>query len=165
MTLTLAGIGVALAILWANLRPWWKGGRDPKALIPFISAWLLGALATICIGGLLGWGADSAASGLGGAGDTIVRNVTGTNGAPIATTRMGTLTPPGGVVVALHSFGMGLLFKTSEKKDKRRIIGGLLTGAVLAVLPGIADNLGWLSNAVNAVGDWGNDLAQGRVDL
>lgn len=55
--LSLAGVAAALAIMWANFRPWWKGGRDPKALLPYGAGWLLGALATVCAGGALGWGA------------------------------------------------------------------------------------------------------------
>ncbi|MER7833497.1 hypothetical protein [Streptomyces sp. NPDC095602] len=160
-TLSLAGVAVALLITWANFRPWWKGTRDPKALVPYGSGWLLGALATICVGGLLGWGAAGIAGLTAGAGDTVVGKVVGTGAAQLASARMGALTPAGGVVVFLTLCAVILLYKASEKKDKRRIAGGVVSGAVMAALPGIAAALAWLPDTVNAIGAYGHALAGG----
>ncbi|MFJ3705047.1 MULTISPECIES: hypothetical protein [unclassified Streptomyces] len=160
--LSLAGVAAALAILWANFRPWWKGGRDPKALLPFGSGWLLGSLATVCAGGALGWGAAGIAGLLSKGGDTAVGSLVGTGAATLASRRMGALSPEGGVVVALVFFIVALVFKVSGKQDKRRIIGGIVTGAVLGFLPGIAAQLGFLPDTANYVGAWGASLGNGR---
>ncbi|MFE9381400.1 hypothetical protein [Streptomyces sp. NPDC006855] len=156
--LSLAGVAAALAIMWANFRPWWKGGRDPKALIPYGSGWLLGSLATVCAGGALGWGAAGIAGLLSKGGDTAVGSLVGTGAAALASRRMGALTPEGGIVVALVFFVVGILFKVSGKQDKRRIVGGIVTGAVLGFLPGVAAQLGFLPDAANYVGAWGAAL-------
>ncbi|WP_228974978.1 hypothetical protein [Streptomyces sp. DH12] len=160
-TLSLAGLAAAVIIAWANFRPWWQGTRDPKALLPYGSGWLLGALATICVGGALGWGAAGIAGLTAGASDTVVGKLVGTAAAQLATARMGTLTPAGGVVVALVLGGVILLYKASDKKDKRRVLGGVICGTVMAALPGIAAALGWLPDTVNAVGAYGHALAGG----
>ncbi|MER5677375.1 hypothetical protein ABT081_10600 [Streptomyces sp. NPDC002238] len=159
--LSLAGVATALAILWANFRPWWKGGRDPKALLPFGSGWLLGSLATVCAGGALGWGAAGITGLLSKGGDTAVGSLVGTGAAALASRRMGALTPEGGVVVALTFFIVALVFKVSGKQDKRRIVGGVITGAVLGFLPGIAAQLGFLPDTANYVGAWGANLGNG----
>ncbi|MYR37057.1 hypothetical protein GTX14_09940 [Streptomyces sp. SID4944] len=156
--LSLAGVAAALAILWANLRPWWKGGRDPKALIPYGAGWLLGSLATVCVGGALGWGAAGIAGLLSKGGDTAVGSLVGTGAAALASRRMGTLDPAGGIVVCFVLVAVLLLFKSSSTKDKRRIVGGIITGAVLGFLPGIAAQLGFLPDAANALGAWGESL-------
>jgi len=153
VALSLGGVAIALAILWLNLRPWWKGGRDPKALLPYASGAGLGSLATICVGGALGWGAAGIAGILTAGGNTGVSKVTGTSGAaPMPTGRMGVLTPEGGVVVCLLLVGVVLLHKTSGKQDKRRIIGGFISFAVLGFLPGVASLLGWWPNLINDLG-------------
>lgn len=157
--LSLGGVAIALAILWLNLRPWWKSGRDPKALLPYASGAGLGSLSTICVGGALGWGAAGIAGILTSGGNTGVSKVTGTPGsAPMPTGRMGTLTPEGGVVVCLLLVGVFLLHKTSGKQDKRRILGGFISFAVLGFLPGVAALLGWWPDLVNNLGAKGYAL-------
>ncbi|MFD8437431.1 hypothetical protein ACFV2I_20315 [Streptomyces microflavus] len=156
--LSLAGVAAALAIMWANFRPWWKGGRDPKALLPYGSGWLLGSLATVCAGGALGWGAAGIAGLLSKGGDTAVGSLVGTGAAALASRRMGTLDPAGGIVVALVFVIVGILFKVSSPKDRRRIAGGVITGVVLGFLPGVASQLGWLPETANMIGAWGQSL-------
>jgi hypothetical protein len=157
--LSLAGVAVALGILWANLRPWWKGGRDPKALLPYASGAGLGSLSTICIGGALGWGAAGIAGIFTSGGNAGVSKVTGTSGAAaMPTGRMGTLTQEGGIVVCLLFLGVILLYKSSGKLDKRRIIGGVASFAVLGFLPGVAELLGWWPDLVNSIGAKGYTL-------
>ncbi|MDT0381412.1 hypothetical protein RM572_21880 [Streptomyces sp. DSM 42041] len=161
--LSLGGIAVALAIVLANFKPWWKGGRDPKALVPFGTGAALGALATICAGGALGWGASGVASLISGAGDKAVTSVTGTGSAPVATASLGALTPPGGVVVFLLTIGVVLMWKSAGKDDKRRTAGGLITGATLGILPGVAAGLAVLPDAVNWIGAQGYGLLGGAA--
>ncbi|WEH40778.1 hypothetical protein [Streptomyces sp. AM 2-1-1] len=157
--LSLAGVAAGLAIMWANFRPWWKGNRDPKALLPYGAGWLLGALATICVGGALGWGAAGIAGLLSKGSNTAVGSVVGTEAASLSTGRMGTLTPEGGIVVALVLVAVVLLHRASGKLDRRRILGGIITGALLAFLPGVAAQLGFLPETANMIGAWGADLA------
>ncbi|MCX4504309.1 hypothetical protein ACIQRK_32300 [Streptomyces anulatus] len=156
--LSLAGVAVALVIMWANFRPWWKGGRDPKALVPYGAGWLLGALATVCAGGALGWGAAGVTGLLSKGGDTAVGSLVGTGPAALASTRMGSLTPAGGIVVCIVLAVVIFLHRASGKLDRRRIVGGIVTGAVLGVLPGIAAQLGWLPETANMLGAWGASL-------
>jgi hypothetical protein len=161
--LSLGGIAVALAIVVANIKPWWKGGRDPKALAPYGVAFVLGALATICVGGVLGWGASGIASLISTGGDKAVGSVTGTGSAAVATASMGTLTPPGGVVVFLLLIGVILIWKAAGKQDKKRIAGGFITGATLGFLPGVAAVLVWLPELVNWLGGQGYALLGGAT--
>lgn len=163
VALSLGGLAVALGILFANIRPWWKGGRDPKALIPFGAAGLLGLLATICVGGLLGWGASGVTGLISGGGDKAVSSVTGTGSAPVATASLGALTPPGGVVVFLLAVGVVLMFKSAGKQDKRRIIGGFITFAVLGFLPGVVQALDFVPDTVNWLGSEGYALLGGAA--
>ncbi|MFE1735240.1 hypothetical protein ACFW6X_34735 [Streptomyces bacillaris] len=156
--LSLAGVAIALVIMWANFRPWWRGNRDPKALVPFGAGWLLGALATVCVGGALGWGAAGITGLLSKGGNTAVGSLVGTGPAALASTRMGSLTPAGGIVVCLVLAGVIILHRASGKLDRRRIIGGIATGAVLGVLPGVAAQLGWLPETANMLGAWGASL-------
>lgn len=159
VALSLGGVTIALAILWFNLRPWWKGGRDPKALLPYASGAGIGSLSTICAGGALGWGAAGIAGLVTKGGNTGVEKITGTSGAAtLPTGRMGTLTPEGAVVACLLLAGVILLHKTSGKQDKRRIIGGFITFAVLGFLPGVASMLSWWPDAVNSIGAHGLTL-------
>ncbi|MFI1324566.1 hypothetical protein ACH4TI_15155 [Streptomyces rochei] len=159
VALSLGGVAIALAIVWLNFRPWWKGGRDPKALLPYASGAGLGSLATICIGGALGWGAAGIAGLVTSGGNASVEKITGTSGAAsMPTGRMGALTPEGAVVVCLLLAGVVLLHKTSGKQDKRRIVGGFVSFAVLGFLPGVASLLAWWPDLVNNVGAHGYTL-------
>jgi len=163
--LSFAGVGAALLVAWANIRPWWRGGRDPKALIPYGTALLLGLLATMCVGGLLGWGSAGIAGLITSGGDKVVSAAAGTGSAPVATARLGALTPAGGVIVTAYFIGVYLVWKGASKLDKRRMAGGLLTGAVLGFLPGIVLLLGWLPDTVNEVGAYAKAMIEGQVTV
>ncbi|WP_431980028.1 hypothetical protein [Streptomyces qinglanensis] len=153
VAVNLGGVAIALAILWLNLRPWWKGGRDPKALLPYASGAGLGSLATICVGGALGWGAAGIAGLVSSLGSKGVSTTTGTSGdSPLPTGRMGTLTAPGAIVTCLLLVGVIVLHRASGKQDKRRIIGGFITFAILGFLPGVAALLSWWPDSVNWAG-------------
>lgn len=163
--LSFAGVALALLVAWANIRPWWKGGRDPKALIPYGAMLLLGLLATMCVGGLLGWGAAGIVGLFTSGGDTVVSAAAGTGGTTMATARLGALTAPGGIVVTAYFGVMCLLWKGAGKLDKRRMLGGLATGAVLGVLPGMVLLLDWLPDTVNGAGDYAKAFFEGQVTL
>lgn len=165
IALSLAGVAVGVLILIANLRPWWKAGHDPKALLPFGSGWALGALATLCVGGALGWGARGIAGLAAKGGDSAVGALAGTSSAPVGASQMGALTAAGGVVVVVYLGYVVLLFKASGKADKRRVLGGIVVGAILGLLPGVAAMLDWLPDSVNGIGAWANGLVNGEVSL
>lgn len=166
VVLNLGGVAIALAILWLNVRPWWKGSRDPKALLPYGSGAGLGALATICAGGALGWGASGAAGLASRLGNKGVTTATGTSGAaPLPTGRMGTLTPEGAVVTCLLLVGVAILYRASGKLDKRRIVGGFLTFAILGFLPGAAATLQFWPNAINEIGAAGRSMLSSGTGL
>ncbi|MEU6168074.1 hypothetical protein [Streptomyces tanashiensis] len=163
--LSFAGVGLALLILWANLRPWWNSGRDPKALAPYGSGFLLGVLATMCVGGLLGWGAAGIVGLITSGGNTVVSATVGTDGTSMATARLGALTGPGGIVVAAYFGGMCLAWKSAKKDGKRRMAGGLITGAVLGILPGVVLLVGWLPDTINEAGAYAKAFFEGQVRL
>jgi hypothetical protein len=165
MILSMAGVAVAALVAWANLRPWWKSGRDPRALVPYGSALLLGLIATMCVGGLLGWGAAGIAGLVTGGGDKVVSAAAGTGAARLSTARLGALTPAGGIVATLYFGGLCLAWKGAGKLDKRRMAGGLLTGAVLGFLPGIVQLMGWLPETVNSAGAYAKAIIEGQVAL
>ncbi|MCP9205520.1 hypothetical protein [Streptomyces cucumeris] len=161
VTINLGGVAAALALLWFNIRPWLKGSRDPKALLPYGAGAGLGSLSTICIGGALGWGAAGIAGLFSSAGSKGVSTTTGTRGGTaMPTGRMGTLTEEGGVATVLLLIGVIILLKSSGKKDKRRIIGGFATFAVLGFLPGVAALLSWWPDTVNWAGAKGREVLE-----
>jgi hypothetical protein len=153
VAINLGGVAVALGILWLNFRKWWKGNRDPKELIPYGAGSALGSLSTICIGGALGWGAAGIAGLFSSVGSKGVETTTGTSGAAaVPTGRMGVLTPEGGVITCLILLGVVVLYKSSGKLEKRRIVGGFITFAILGFLPGVASLLDWWPDSVNWAG-------------
>ncbi|MFJ9214246.1 hypothetical protein [Streptomyces sp. NPDC102264] len=153
-SLTLTGLAISAAIFWLNFRPWWKGSREPKALIPFGSGFALGAVATVCTGGLLGWLAGCSAGVANSAGERGVRAVTGAAGSgALARGDLGQLTPEGAVIVFLMTVGVFLAWKAAGKQDKKRMAGGGFCGATLCVTAGVASLLNWLPGSLNTAGE------------
>jgi hypothetical protein len=151
--LTLTGLVMSLAILYANLRPWWKGPRELKALAPFGQGFMLGALATVCTGGLLGWLHGCTARAANDVGDKAVGMTTGSaSSAPLTRGSLGQLTPEGGLIVALFTVAVILAWKAAKKDEKKRITGGAFCGTTLCITAGIAGALGWLPELVNTLG-------------
>lgn len=152
--LSLAGLALTLAVTWANLRPWWKGSRDPKALAPFGSGFLLGALSTMCTGGLMGWLAGCTPGVTNGVGDKAVAAVTGRGGSTtLAHGSLGALEPNGAILVFLATVAIVLGWRAAGKQDKKRTFGGALVGTTLCVTAGVASLLNWLPALVNQGGD------------
>ncbi|MER8233493.1 hypothetical protein [Streptomyces sp. NPDC094049] len=152
--LTLAGLALTLVILWANLRPWWTGSRDPKLLAPFGKGAAFGILGAMCAGGLLGWLAGCAPQVGSAAGGKAVTGVTGTQtGTPLTRGSLsGSLTEEGAVVVFLIAAAVVFAWRKASKDDKKRMIGGAYCGASLCATAGVAGALAFLPGLVNQAG-------------
>lgn len=152
--LSLAGAFVCLTIALLNLRTWWNGNRELKGLVPYGQSTLMGALATLCSSGLLGWLSGCTRQGVSAAGDKAVAGITGTSGgAPIAARSLaGQLTPEGALVVATAAVLTVVAYKAANKEDKRRMIGGLLCGMCLTITAGFAAGAEGLPGLVNEAG-------------
>ncbi|MCA1845091.1 MAG: hypothetical protein LC792_18235 [Actinobacteria bacterium] len=138
--LTVGGLGIGLAILGTSLWTWWKSpGRDPKNLAPFASGFCLGALATICTGGILGVLASWTAGLNNKAGGSAVPTATGSEPEAVARGTLGTLTPGGALVVFLLAVGFVIAWRAASKKElKRRMFGGWWSGVALSLSAGAA---------------------------
>ncbi|MFD5027017.1 hypothetical protein [Streptomyces sp. NPDC058373] len=153
--ITLAGLALSLAIFWANFRPWWKGSREVKQLLPFGQGFLLGAVSTVCAGGILGWLAGCAATAANQGGDKATVGLTGSNStAPLARGTLGDLTPEGAILVVLLTVGVILAWKAAGKAEKKRLAGGAFVGATLCLTAGVASLLSWLPAALNDGGGY-----------
>ncbi|MGW2267084.1 hypothetical protein [Streptomyces koyangensis] len=153
--ITLAGLALSLAIFWANFRPWWKGSREAKQLLPFGQGFILGAVSTVCAGGLLGWLAGCAATAANQGGDKATLGVTGSGAAqPLARGTLGDLTPEGAVLVLLLTVGVILAWRAAGKAERKRVAGGAFVGATLCLTAGVASLLSWLPDTLNQGGGY-----------
>ncbi|MFF5285207.1 hypothetical protein [Streptomyces sp. NPDC013171] len=161
--LSLSGLALAVLVLAANLRRWWKGNRDPKDLAHFGQGFALGALATACAGGLLGWLAGCAPGIANSGGQKGVSGLTGASpSSPIARGSIGSLTEEGAVVVAIFAVAVVWSWRTAKKDEKKRLGGGLFCGSTLCATAGIAGMLTWLPELVNTIGVQGRTLAESQ---
>ncbi|MBP8532374.1 hypothetical protein [Streptomyces sp. MK37H] len=151
--LSLAGAAISLAVLYFNLRPWWRGGRNLKDLVPFAQSALLGAFSTICAGGLLGWLAGCSVQSANTAGYKAIPGTTGTQDTGLSRGTFDRLTPEGGVVVFLLTMVVAAAWKAAGKQNRRRMAGGAFVGATLCMTAGVAGMLGGLPSAANHLGD------------
>jgi hypothetical protein len=158
--LSFAGAFVCITIALLNLRHWWNGNRELKGLLPFAQSTLMGALATLCSSGLLGWLSGCTRQGVSAVGDKGVAGLTGTSGgAPVAARSLaGQLTPEGAVVVAVAAALTVVAYKAASKEDKRRMTGGLLCGMCLTITAGFAAGAEGLPGLVNEAGVAGRRL-------
>ncbi|GGR71033.1 MULTISPECIES: hypothetical protein [Streptomyces] len=160
-TLTVSGLLAAVLILIANLRPWWKGSREMKLLAPFGKGFGAAACAAACPGGILGWLHTHAAPVANRAGARAGDAATGTSSASGLTSgQLVGLGATGAGVVIVIAYLTVLAYKDAGKKDKRRIIGGVIVGSVLTLTAGVAGALFWLPAALNGVGQAVVDAAQ-----
>ncbi|MFB7589361.1 hypothetical protein [Streptomyces sp. NPDC056169] len=155
--LTLTGLALTLVILWANLRPWWTGSRDPKMLAPFGKGAALGILSAMCAGGLLGFLSGCAPAVGSAAGSKAVGAVTGAQSSTALArgSLSGSLSEEGAVVVFLLTVGVVFAWKKAGKDDKKRMAGGAFCGATLCATAGIAGALSFLPDLVNQAGTAG----------
>ncbi|MFE2323601.1 hypothetical protein ACFXD5_06705 [Streptomyces sp. NPDC059385] len=161
--LSLAGALVCVGIFYTQLRRWWTGNREPKLLLHFAQGLLMGALATLCAGGILGLLSGCTRQGVSAGADKAVSGLTGTGpGTPMAAHSLaGQLTPEGGVVVALVTAMTVIAYKAAGKDDKKRLLGGLICGACLMVVAGVAGALDGLPGLVNEAGAAGRRVLEG----
>ncbi|MFG2679201.1 hypothetical protein [Streptomyces sp. NPDC048392] len=161
-TASLGGLLAALLILYANLRPWWTGGREMKQLASFGKGLAAAAAAAACPGGILGWARQRTGAVANSAGESVGRSATGTTQTEtISSGQMAGLIGVGALVAALVVFAVGLAWKAAGKKDRRRIVGGAFVGTVVCLTAGGAGALDWLPGALNGVGDGIVALAEG----
>lgn len=160
---TLAGAAIAIAILFLNLRKWWTGGRALKDLIPTGQGLIVGAMSTVCVGGLAGWlsGCARQATSLGG--NKVVGGTTGADSSStIATGSLGSLTPEGGVVVFILFVATIASYKAFNKEEKGRLAGAIVAGCVLCATAGIAGMLTGLPDIANSLGASGRSVFEGQ---
>ncbi|WP_326811650.1 hypothetical protein [Streptomyces scopuliridis] len=151
---TLAGAAIAVVILALNLRKWWTGGRALKDLIPTAQGLVTGAFGTVCAGGLAGWLSGCTRQITNFGGGKAVTGTTGTDSSsPIASGSLGALTPEGGVVVFVFFCVTVAAYKSFNKEEKGKLIGGIVAGSVLCVTAGIAGMLTGLPDVANQLGD------------
>ncbi|MFE3762286.1 hypothetical protein ACFXPI_11035 [Streptomyces sp. NPDC059104] len=161
--LSLAGALVCIAILYTQLRRWWVGNRDPKVLLAFAQGLLMGALGALCAGGLLGLLTGCTRQGVSATANKGVTGLTGSGaGSPMAAASLaGRLTPEGAVIVALATVATVIAYKAASKDDKRRLLGGLIVGACLTAVAGVAGALDQLPALVNEAGAAGRRVLEG----
>ncbi|MEU9498227.1 hypothetical protein [Streptomyces sp. NPDC048196] len=160
-SLSLGGLALSLVVAYANLWPWWKAGHDPKKIIPFAQGFSLGAISTICAGGVLGWLAGCSAGAGNTGGGKVLGGITGASGGgTLARGDLGHLTPEGGVVVLLMTVGVVMAWRSAGKADKKRTAGGAFVGSTLTLTAGVASLLGFLPEAINAIGEQGRAVIE-----
>ncbi|MFH8336944.1 hypothetical protein [Streptomyces sp. AM6-12] len=153
-TLTVGGLLAAVLVLAANLRPWWKGGREMKMLSSFGKGLLAAICAAACPGGILGWSHHHAATIANRAGQRTSDAAAGaSSGSGLTTGQLVGLSATGAAVVIVTVFLISLAYKDAGKKDKRRIVGGAFVGSTFTLTAGVAGALVWLPDALNGVGD------------
>lgn len=151
--ITLAGLAVALVVLYANLRPWWAGKRDAKQLAAFGKGSALGLMSAVCPGGILGWAHAHSGTAANAAGDKLTSTTTGIpTPAPVDHSSLGGLTQPGAVVVVFITAAVVWAWQAADKKDKRRIAGGAFVASVACLTAGVVGALTWVPGTLNAVG-------------
>lgn len=160
--LSLAGALVCIAILYGQIRRWWTGSRDPKLLIHFGQGSLMGGLAALCGGGLLGMLSGCTRQGVSASADQAVSSLTGTSpGTPMAATSLaGQLTPEGAVVVAMGAVVTFIAYKAAGKDDKKRLFAGLIFGSCVIVTAGVAGALAGFPGLVNDIGAAGRGVLE-----
>ncbi|MFH9248222.1 hypothetical protein ACH4LK_22675 [Streptomyces lydicus] len=164
--LTLAGAVASVAVLIINVRSWWKGNRELKALVPFGGGLITGAGWTMCIGGLFGWFAAQAVQASNKVGDKGVGATTGAHGGgSLALGSPGHLTYAGACAVLVAAIVGGIVLKAAGKQDTKRMLGGLFAGLTLCATAGFAQIMQWVPEMYNALGDAGRSVLNGEVSL
>jgi hypothetical protein len=164
--LTLGGAAVSTAVAIINIRTWWKGTRELKALVPYGGGLITGASWTLCVGGIFGWIAVQAVEANNKVGGKAVTGATGASGSEsLAHGTMGHLTYPGACVVLVAAIIGGIAWKAAGKADKKRMLGGMLNGLTLCVTAGIAQAMQWVPDLYNALGEGAANIFNGQVNL
>jgi hypothetical protein len=157
---TSGALGLDAVLLYANLRPWVKSSdRDPRMLAPFGAGLSLGALSTLCAGGVLGVLAVWVSGAQNRVGSHVVPGSTGRPDGTLARGDMGQLTPGGGLLVFVLAAAVAMAWRATGKGDagkqkRRRMAGGVICGVSLGATVAVASILrSTLVAAVNSCGD------------
>ncbi|MEU6449617.1 hypothetical protein [Streptomyces sp. NPDC046979] len=165
-TVSLGAVTIGLGIAAWHIARWWKGGgkggppgtggggRDPKALIPFLSSVALGTLSITAAGGLLG----TAAMMLLDAGNTLgnwsLTAVTGTATPGVTRSGQKSLTPGGSAALVIYVVVIAAIWKSGGKVFHGKVTSGVTCGVMLGLSAGFS---GIAAAAVvsifNALGD------------
>lgn len=149
---------IALAAELADWYPGWKALRKKplayaSGLVPFGFMWLVGALMSMCAGGLVGWATGWFVWGAGWLGDGALIYGVGGERQPVATGLSQPLTN-GGLAMTLIILVVAVirLRRGGVSWSQRR---GLISGATLGLSVGVAAVVAVpLASAVNAAGAW-----------
>lgn len=154
-SLTAGALAISLGVTGANLWYWYKSGKDPKNLVHFGGGYLIGGLATISTGGLLGTIAAWIAGADNGLGKHAVSTTTGQGAATLHHGSAGTLTPGGAILTALIAVGFVVAWKAANKTIRRKLAGGFFSGATLTITIGVAGLFVHVVSVINGIGDTG----------
>jgi hypothetical protein len=157
---TSGALGLDAVLLYANLRPWYRSAdRDPRVLAPFGAGLSLGALSTLCAGGVLGVLAVWVGGAQNRIGSHVVPGSTGQPASTLARGDMGHLDAGGGLIVFVLAAAVVMAWRATGKGDvgkarRRRMAGGVICGVSLAATVAVASILRTtLVAAVNSGGD------------
>lgn len=159
--LTYGALVVGLLALAAELAAWYPGWKTLKkaptkhlsGLVPFGFMWLVGALMTMCAGGVIGWATDWFVWGAGWLGDGALIYGVGGQRQAVAQVVSQPLTN-GGLAMTLIILTVAVIrlrMGGMEWSHKR----GLISGATLGLSAGVAAVVAVpLASAVNLAGAW-----------
>ncbi|MFJ7070169.1 hypothetical protein [Streptomyces sp. NPDC101115] len=143
MIVTIGGVSIGLAILGRFLTLWWPGRKALTGkhavnqlgrLLPFLLGWCYGVLATLTLGGIVGWAFDTAVWAANWLGDAaLVWGVGGEWGQAVQSGQYLPLTGPGhGLMLVLTVCLMAAMQRNPD------IAAGAGCGALLGTSAGIA---------------------------
>ncbi|RSO40132.1 hypothetical protein DMH15_16045 [Streptomyces sp. WAC 06725] len=166
VAMTVAGAVLSVVIFILNVRSWWKGNRELKALMPFGGGLITGAGWTMCVGGIFGWVATQAVEASNKIGDKAVSTTTGAKGGGgLAHGSLGSLTYPGACAVLVAALIGAVVLKAAGKADTKRMLGGLFTGLTLCATAGFAQGMQWVPDLYNWLGNSAVSIFDGKVSL
>ncbi|WP_043478279.1 hypothetical protein [Kitasatospora sp. MBT66] len=149
--LSYGGLGLAAAVLLLTAVRWWRRGREVPGAAALAGGLLIGLLAALCTGGLLGFAAryltTEATNPLGnkiaGGAETLLPQA-GPAG----------LTAGGGVATTLLSIAVVLAWRCCDHQLRRQLTAGIVSGSALGLAGGISGLAATtLVPAANHVGD------------
>lgn len=165
-TVSLGAVTIGLGILAWHLARWWKtgggakagppggGGRDPKALIPFLASIALGMLCVTAAGGLLGTGAVMLLDAGSTLGNWSLTAVTGTATPGVTRSGQKVLSPGGCAALVIYIVVLAAIWKSGGKVFHGKVTSGVTCGVMLGLSAGFS---GVAAAAVvsvfNALGD------------
>ncbi|MFD8687827.1 hypothetical protein [Streptomyces sp. NPDC059651] len=161
---SLAASAAAAVILVIQLRKWWRGGRAFKDLVHTVQGFLMGGIASVCVGGLGGWLAGCTRQIANGGSSKIVTGVTGApSSSSVTTGSLGQLSEEGGVVVCILFVLVIVGYMSASKEEKGRLLAAMAAGMILCVTAGVAGMLDGLPDLLNALGLSGSNILNRRA--